>query len=85
MEMRNLSEASIPVLQHHQAQDGIKALMFFALSLSIFGIFGMTVFVKRCVTCPPRPWPLCDDDGNKTASPVIRYSVIPDDLAYPVA
>lgn len=85
MEMKNQSETSIPISQHHQAQDGIKALVFFAFSLSIFAIFGMALFVRRCVTCPPQSWPLRNDDGSKTAPPVIRYSVIPDDLAYPVA
>ncbi|PSN31465.1 hypothetical protein C0J52_27317 [Blattella germanica] len=85
MEIKNHSEISIPILQHHQAQDGIKALVFFAFSLSIFAIFGMAVFVRRCVTCPPQAWPLRGDDGSKTTPPVIRYSVIPDDLAYPVA
>lgn len=85
IEMKNHSETSIPILQHHQTQDGIKALVFFAFSLSIFAIFGMAVFVRRCVTCPPQSWPLHGDDGSKTTPPVIRYSVIPDDLAYPVA
>lgn len=85
MEMKNHSETSIPVMQHHQAQEGIKALVFFAFSLSIFAIFGMAIFVRRCVTCPPQSWPLRGDDGSKTAPPVIRYSVIPDDLTYPVA
>ena len=85
LEMKNHSESNIPIIQHHQAQDGIKALVFFAFSLSIFAIFGMAVFVRRCVTCPPQSWPLRNDDGSKAAPPVIRYSVIPDDLAYPVA
>ncbi|KAJ9587944.1 hypothetical protein L9F63_018619 [Diploptera punctata] len=85
LDIKNNTDSSLPILQHHQTQDGIKALVFFALSLSIFAIFGMAVFVRRCVTCPPQSWPLRNDDGNKTTPPVIRYSVIPDDLAYPVA
>ncbi|XP_069684835.1 uncharacterized protein [Periplaneta americana] len=85
LDMKNHSEVTGPILQHHQPQDGIKALVFFAFSLSIFAIFGMAVFVRRCVTCPPQSWPLRGDDGSKTTPPVIRYSVIPDDLAYPVA
>ncbi|XP_068082611.1 uncharacterized protein [Anabrus simplex] len=67
---------------HHSAvtQEGLKALLFFGLSLSIFTVFGLAVFVRRCVKCPPRR-----EDCHKVSPPVIRYSVIPDDLAMPIA
>lgn len=60
----------------------IKMLIFFGISLAIFATFGFVIFVRRCVTCPTRIRlrPKCHK-----SPPIIRYSVIPDDLLYPVA
>lgn len=60
----------------------LKVLVFFGISLAIFTVFGFVVFLKRCVNCPPRM--LIRSECHKSP-PIIRYSVIPDDLLYPVA
>ncbi|XP_049794539.1 uncharacterized protein LOC126204177 [Schistocerca nitens] len=79
-----------------QPSNGVKAIVFFGLSLSIFSVFGAAVFVRRCVTCPPARR---DADskgvgglagvglggGSSNQAPVVRYSAIPDDLGYPAA
>lgn len=59
-----------------------KVLIFFGISLAIFTVFGFVLFLKRCVTCPPR---IRNRNECHKSPLVIRYSVIPDDLLYPVA
>ena len=59
-----------------------KVLTFFGVSLAIFSVFGFILFLKRCVTCPSQF--RSQDECHKSPA-VIRYSVIPDDLLYPVA
>lgn len=60
----------------------IKMLIFFGISLAIFATFGFVIFFKRCVTCPTR---IRLRNKCQKSPPIIRYSVIPDDLLYPVA
>lgn len=60
----------------------IKMLIFFGISLAIFATFGFVIFFKRCVTCPTR---IRLRSKRRKSPPIIRYSVIPDDLLYPVA
>lgn len=60
----------------------IKVIIFFGISLAIFSVFGVVLFLKKCVNCPSRI--LAPNDCHKSP-PVIRYSVMHDDLLYPVA
>ncbi|KAK6617775.1 hypothetical protein RUM43_014003 [Polyplax serrata] len=58
-----------------------KVLVFFGISLAMFTAFGVVIFLKRCVTCPPK---IRIRNEIQKSPLVIRYSVIPDDLLYPI-
>ncbi|KAL0268665.1 UNVERIFIED_CONTAM: hypothetical protein PYX00_010511 [Menopon gallinae] len=60
----------------------IKVVIFFGISLAIFAVFGVVLFLKKCVNCPSRI--LAPNECHKSP-PVIRYSVMHDDLLYPAA
>ncbi|GAB6031260.1 hypothetical protein CHUAL_009062 [Chamberlinius hualienensis] len=47
--------------------------IFFGISITMFALFGMVIFFRRCVSCPPRENLLLKE------SPPVRYTVIPDD------
>lgn len=60
------------------------SIIFFSLSLSIFALVGIVVFVRRCVRCPPsRGLGDAPEDRGKPPSPLpVLYSIVPDDPAY---
>lgn len=47
--------------------------IFFGISLSVFTLFGLILFFRRCVSCPPR------DNILLKEPPPVRYTVIPDE------
>ncbi|XP_066967703.1 serine-rich adhesin for platelets-like isoform X2 [Macrobrachium rosenbergii] len=60
------------------------SIVFFSLSLSIFALVGIVIFVRRCVRCPPAAE--LGEGGEtrgKPPSPLpVLYSIVPDDPAY---
>ncbi|XP_064106097.1 uncharacterized protein LOC135215415 [Macrobrachium nipponense] len=60
------------------------SIVFFSLSLSIFALVGIVIFVRRCVRCPPAAELGEGGEGRgKPPSPLpVLYSIVPDDPAY---
>nr|XP_053638082.1 uncharacterized protein LOC128692757 [Cherax quadricarinatus] len=60
------------------------SIIFFSLSLSIFALVGIIIFVRRCVRCPlAHELVETREDHGKPPSPLpVLYSIVSDDPAY---
>ncbi|XP_042235865.1 uncharacterized protein LOC121875378 [Homarus americanus] len=82
---QGVSSSEQPTVPHHRDKNHTNnSIIFFSLSLSIFALVGIIIFVRRCVRCP-LTHELVDgrEERGKPPSPLpVLYSIVSDDPAY---